>query len=118
MSTYQASTSPRTPLAVPLSDFAQTLGGKFRSKEVEEEKWWCCGFGAVVVVRLLWFCCFSGGAVAVVVLRWWFSGVVGGFAVVDDPVSLTWRNKINGDEFYKLQDEDALFVCQLAVLHL
>ncbi|GKC96221.1 phospholipase-like protein, partial [Tanacetum coccineum] len=73
--------------------------------------WWCC-CGAIVVV--LWWCCGGG-----VVLWWWCGAAVlryllfgSGVVVVnmenyeDEPVTLTCRN------------EDAVAVCQLAVLHL
>ncbi|GJY20078.1 hypothetical protein Tco_0392644 [Tanacetum coccineum] len=80
--------------------------------------------GAAVVV--VWC-----GVVVVVVflLRWWSGVTMENYQ--DPPVTLTIRNidgvhitgqmlldKINDEEFSKLQDEDVVAVCQLDVLHL
>ncbi|GJX75814.1 phospholipase-like protein [Tanacetum coccineum] len=97
---------------------------------------WCCGGGVAVVVLLLWWC----GVVAVgreefclitglrfgpensdhyveginPYKRLLFGSDIDGGHITGQML----LDKINGEEFSKLQDEDAVAVCQLAVLHL
>ncbi|GJY24304.1 hypothetical protein Tco_0397962 [Tanacetum coccineum] len=119
---------------------------KYRSRirKVVVVQWWCCGFGPAMVVLLLWWwcCCCGGGCAAAVVVLWWlccvdsrlfgleysehyveginpFRRLLFGSDIDGDHItSQMLLDMINSEAFDKLQDDDAVVVCQLAVLHL